>query len=354
MRCKQTIILGSLLSVSLVAVSCSQIANTGRKKTGAASHYLITNESFDTNACTRGMFILTAQKDLFKREFSTQGRGFISKKQIENPDPYTRLGYRPIDPKKGSPPDVAMNIGPSIQIDLGTQNVASADVATSEEYSMVLNAMKSTAQTDLVSDKLVLSWRPDWKAYYSDYGSKPGRTIEASTLAPYAYAQNEDGVQEKAAAISQVKQVRSFVFGLSSQQTVIGANIPESVETEENEKGLSGVIADNETLDIPIAASPSLAGKEGLILVTIEEYKEKPTWRAYYSVKDSSGEAQTLSIPTKGKNYEGKDFELGAGPAKIVISRWLMTHHPVNDNVQGTLCVASGNVLVTYGELEGK
>ena len=132
----------SLLAVAIMATSCAQMRKTNRPAKGAANHMFIKSDQLDTSNCTRGMFLLTAEKDRLKGRAITNVRGFVSGKIIPSPNPLLRLGLVPKSPSESDPEDVAEYVGP-IEVDLGDAFIQSSnDFAPGTGYAMVLKAMK--------------------------------------------------------------------------------------------------------------------------------------------------------------------------------------------------------------------
>ena len=152
--------------------------------------------------------------------------------------------------------------------------------------------------------------------YYSDF-RRPGTSIEGlevDTSEGQATAINaESGENGEATSENEEKgvdatqkaataplpqdfgQVRSFVFALEKNTTAVGNNFPDDVETIETKAGIVDVVVDKgSVMEVKVAGSDIPPGAQALIVVTIEEFAEKPSWRAYYSESDTEGQERII------------------------------------------------------------
>lgn len=346
-------------------VGCSQIRTTNRPEKSELSNMVIKAETFDTSVCSRGMFVLSAHKDLIKGEVVTNGRGYVTAKPMENPDPYyqLKLGLAPKNPEAKTPPDVSKKVGNRIEISLGEYSISPAPQMEGD-YAMTLSAIKSEAgvQEDANAKRLILSWDPRFHAYYSAPESSPkspvASTQPAKAAKDEATAENpsEEEVKKAQAVVrGGVGTVRSFVFGLKDADTAvaIAANLPNDITTPETEDGqVEGMVG--QTFDIPVEGSEISGDAQGLVTVLIEEAAEKPTWRAFFHQRDDDGSPGTLAIPTVGVDINQQAYEMKPGPVRVVISRQIMTTHGLGDASGGDLCTVTGAGITTYGAIAPK
>lgn len=349
--------LAGFIAVGLVFTGCSQIRTTNRPSKNHMNNVVIKNEAMNTDACSRGMFILAAHKDLVNGELETNGRGYVTTKVMENPDPYyhLKLGLKPKDPEATEPPDISKNLGPRIEIALGKDTVFS-NASSQVSYAMALETLKEEAgiQEETSPKKLVLGWDPKLHAYFSTASSGPKEPLASSQPSNQglntASADSQTGTKAQNSVRAGVGTVRSFVFGLKDENAAVAANFPNDIATPEVEQGLLKATI-GQTLEIPIAASEVPRDAQGMVTVLIEEASDKPTWRAFYYERDDEGSKPSISIATVGADVDGQKYELKDGSVRLVVSRQIMTTHALGDAAGGNLCTVTGAGITTYGEL---